>query len=73
VINQAYGSANLYALNASDSISLDGTNDTRLESFNFLAIKEEVGIQATFDGILGMSRQMVLPEKDFKNGPLLLE
>lgn len=73
VINQAYGSANLYALNGTDQISLDGTTDTRLDSFNFLAIKEQVGIQSTFDGILGMSRQMVLPDMDFENGPLLIE
>jgi hypothetical protein len=32
-----------------------------------------VGIQDTFDGILGLSRQMVLPDLDFENGPLLIE
>ena len=37
-IDQMYGSATLVALNASDQISLDNSTDTKLQSFNFLAI-----------------------------------
>ena len=39
IINQRYGSANLYTVNATDQISLDNTSDTKLSSFNFLAIQ----------------------------------
>ena len=60
-------------MNATDSVSLDNTKDTWLSSFNFLAIYEQKGIQKTFDGILGLSRQMVRPELDFENGPLIMQ
>lgn len=73
IINQQYGSADLYAVSASDSISVDNTPSTRLASFNFLAVSSQRGIQESFDGILGMSRQMSLPEENFQTGPLLVD
>lgn len=63
----------MYTVSATDAVSLDNTASTRLSSFNFLAISSQVGIQESFDGILGMSRQMVLPEQNFETGPLLVE
>lgn len=56
IINQVYGSANLYGVSATDSVSPTPYVSTRLSSFNFLAMTAHVGIQETFDGILGMCR-----------------
>jgi len=54
LMSQEYGSASILGYNATDSISV---NDASLEDFPWFALTEQIGIEESFDGILGFSRQ----------------
>ena len=73
-ITQAYGSALIYAVNATDVTSLEdptSSTGTQLNPFNFLAMTWQTGIRETFDGIIGFSRQYYTDS--FSSGPLFIE
>ena len=55
LMSQEYGSASILGYNATDSISVGGS--TYLPDFPFFALTEQIGIEESFDGILGFSRQ----------------
>lgn len=63
-----YGSAELNGKNATDNVYLK-YSDLGVTTFPFLAITDQFGIDNTFDGILGLSRQ----DKTYGNGPLFVE
>lgn len=68
----AYGSAQLYGYSATDSTSMQSSGTgTKLDNFNFVAISSQRGIQSTFDGIIGFSRQYYT--STFTSGPLFVE
>lgn len=54
--NLLYGSAELDGHENTDDVYLSHP-DLGLEDFSFVGIIEQEGIQTTFDGILGLSRQ----------------
>jgi hypothetical protein len=63
-----YGSAELDGKNSTDNVYLKYT-DVGVTTFPFLAITSQYGIDSTFDGILGLSRQ----DSVYGNGPLFVE
>ena len=62
LMNQEYGSASVYGYNATDYISVVepqgffGRSQCQLQEFPFFALQNQIGIEKSFDGILGLSR-----------------
>jgi hypothetical protein len=65
----SYGSAYLEGFNATDNVYLKYT-DLGVTNFKFFGITYQEGIDDTFDGIIGFSRQ---DSGEFPNGPLFVE
>jgi hypothetical protein len=59
---QEYGSASVTGYNSTDYISVVQTNgwsktsDCQILAFPFFGLKNQIGIEESFDGILGLSR-----------------
>jgi hypothetical protein len=51
-----YGSASVKGYYATDLVSLDTADSTQVTGFEFFAMASQVGIDDTFDGILGLGR-----------------
>lgn len=62
LMSQEYGSASVKGYNATDYISVtepskwSGKSRCSIEEFPFFALRNQIGIEEDFDGILGLSR-----------------
>ena len=62
LMSQEYGSASVTGYNSTDYISVvepnwsNGRSSCALKEFPFFALRNQIGIEEDFDGILGLSR-----------------
>lgn len=70
-IEHVYGTALLQGYDAKDAVSMDLEGLTRVSKFEFFEIHQQVGIDFSVDGILGMSKRTNSPL--YTSGPLWID